>query len=137
MTTAKGILKVVSVLFIIKGSILSLISLMTIFASGLLKTMIGEVSAPVAAVAGGVLIGGGVIFLIASVIELVIGVLGLKKSDDPSQSGYFIVAGAIIAAFALISLIIAPHILCMIGFSLPILYIVGGYMLKEGQYSSA
>ncbi len=112
----RGILKVVSVLFIIFGAIATIISLIALFGSTLL---------------GGLFVFAAILALISSVLELVLGIVGLKKSEDPTQAMFFIVTGIILCVLTLISMIMSFQVVSLIGFVLPILYIVGGFMNKN------
>jgi hypothetical protein len=128
----KGILKVVSILFIIFGAIATVISLVGVLGSAALFSPYGGFIGAV----GSILIVATVLMLIVSVLELVLGIVGLKKSGDPRKAGYFITTGILLSALALISMIIGISgngftITSLIGFVLPILYIVGGAMNRK------
>jgi hypothetical protein len=74
--------------------------------------------------------------LLASVLELILGIAGLKKCNDPARAGFFITCGIILCALSLVSLIMNAvstgfSLTGLIGFALPILYIVGGIMNKK------
>ncbi len=125
-TTGKGILKVVSILFIVFGAIATIVSIVGLIGSAWLTTATAGFAG-----LGGLLIVGTVIALIGSVLELIIGILGVKKCEDPSQNNFFIVTGIVLCALNLISIIMAFSVTGLIAFVLPILYIVGGYMNKN------
>ncbi len=111
----KLFLKIVSVIFIIFGvisTVASVIALVTLKDTGT-----GWVVA-------------SVVLLISSAIELVIGFIGLKKSDDPSQANFFVVTGIVLAILMLVSMVLGFSVWSLIGFLLPVAYIVGGYMLR-------
>lgn len=128
----KGILKVVSILFIIFGAIATVISLLAVLGSAALTSMGGDVGLAL----GGILMIATIIALLSSVLDLVLGIVGLKKCGDPSKAGYFIVVGIILCILSLISLVIGItndgfSVVSLIGFVLPVLYIVGGSMNKK------
>jgi hypothetical protein len=117
----KGILKVVSILFIVFGAIALVFSIIAVAGSFLL---------------GGLFILAALFSLAVSVLELVLGIVGLKKCGDPAQGGFFVTTGIILCVISLISLIIGIvssgfNFFGLIGFVLPILYIVGGSMNKK------
>ncbi len=119
----KGILKVVSILFIIFGAIATLLSIIGLAGSAMLSSMTYGLT--------GMLTFAMVIALIASALELVMGIIGLKKCDNPSQAGFFIVTGIILCALNLISMIMYFQVTSLIGFVLPVLFIIGGIQNKN------
>lgn len=124
----KGILKVVSILFIIFGAIATVISIFGLVGSAYLSA----VSLGLA----GILVVATIIALIGSALELVLGIVGLKKCDNPSQANFFIVAGIVLCVLNLVSLIMSFNVATLIGFVLPILYIVGGVQNKNAAAPS-
>lgn len=128
-----SLLRLVSILFIIFGTITTFLSLIAIFASALLTSIIGEFSIVVAAAAGGILLTASVILLISCVLQLITGIRGVKKSGDPSQANFFIVNGFILCGLVLLSMLISFQVMALIGLILAILYIMGGYMNKNAN----
>lgn len=129
----KTLLKVVSILFIIFGAIALIVSIIALIGASVVAALV-----PLA----GILIVGTIIMIIVSVLELVLGIIGLKKCGDPSQANFFIVSGIILCVLALVSLIFSIagggfNVTSLIGFVLPILYIVGGFMNKKAATASA
>ena len=128
----KGLLKTVSILFIIFGAIAALVSLLGIVGSAALTSVGGVAGAAL----GGVLMVALVIMLIVSVLELILGIVGLRRSDDPARANFFITWGIILAVLSLIPLIISATAggfqwTSLVGFVLPVLYIIGGAMNKR------
>jgi hypothetical protein len=124
----KGMLKVVSILFIVFGAIAFIVSLLAVLGSAV-------VTAYTAGLAS-ILLIASIVMMLASVLELVIGIIGLKKCGDPAQGGFFVTTGSILCIVALISLILriaggSFGWTGFVGFVLPILYIVGGVMNKK------
>ncbi len=119
----KGLLKVVSIIFIVFGAIATLLSIIGLAGSAMLSSLTYGLT--------GVLVVGMVIALIASVLELVMGIVGVKKCADPSQANFFIVTGIILCALNLISMIMYFQVTSLINFVLPILFIVGGVQNKN------
>lgn len=127
----KGILKVVSVLFIIFGAIATVLSIIALVGSAWLSSQAGNAASALAAGFTGLLVAGSIVLLITSVLELILGIIGLKKSDEPSQANFFIISGIILSVLALVGLIIYFQLTSLISFVLPVLYIVGGAMNKK------
>lgn len=75
-----------------------------------------------------------VLLLISSVLQLITGIAGVKKSDDPLQANFFIFNGCILCGLVLVSMIISFQIIALIGFILALLYITGGYMNKNAAH---
>ena len=74
-----------------------------------------------------------IIVLLASVAEVILGYMGLKRSDDPLNSNFFVVTGFALVIVELICMIIHFTAWSLIGFLLPILYIAGGFMLRTSE----
>jgi hypothetical protein len=134
----KSLLKTVSILFIIFGAIATIASIAGVIASAALTSIAGELAGGAGAAIGGILLVATLIALLASVLDLVIGIIGVsnKKCNDPSKAGFYIVTGIILCVLSLISLIMSmtnggSWWTSGIGFVLPILYIVGGFMNKK------
>lgn len=127
----KGLLKTVSILFIIFGTIATIISLVAVLGSAALST------AGIAGAAfGGILMVASIFMLIAGVLELILGIMGLKRSGEVHRAGFFITTGIILCVITLVPFIItlstgAFDITSLIGFVLPVLYIVGGSMNRR------
>jgi len=124
----KGLLKTVSILFIVFGAIALVVSLFAVFVSAAATVYTGGFAA--------ILLIATILMLIVSVLEFVIGIMGVKKSADPTKAGFFIVTGIVLCALALVSTIMSIagesfSVTGLIGFVLPILYIVGGNMNKK------
>ncbi len=127
----KGLLKTVSILFIIFGAIAAIISLVAVLGSAALST-----AGVAGAALGGIMLVAAIIMLIASILELILGIMGLKRSADPHKAGFFITTGIILCVITLIPLIISMStgifdFTSLIGFVLPALYIVGGVMNRK------
>ncbi len=121
----KGILKVVSILFIIFGAIATIFSIIALIGSSMVSSVFGGL--------GAILVVATIIALISSLLELVLGIVGLKKCADPSQANFFIVTGIVLCVLNLVSMIMSFSVLSLIGFVLPILYIVGGVQNKNAK----
>lgn len=129
----KGILKVVSILFIIFGAIATVLSIIALIGSSWISQQAQDAASAVATGLSGILVAGSVLLLITSLLELILGIMGLKRSDEPKHANFFIVTGIILCIFALISMIMYFQLTSLIGFVLPVLYIVGGAMNKKAN----
>ena len=123
----KTLLKTVSILFIIFGAIATIVSMLAVLGTAVLSA--GTAMA-------GVLLIAAIVMLIVSALELILGIVGLGRCADPGKAGYFITVGIILCVLALFSLIISIangsfDFTRLIGFVLPVLYIVGGTMNKK------
>ena len=116
MSESKFLLKETSLLMVIYGVIASVISVVALVNADGNPTYWAT---------------GLVLLLIASLLELVFGALGFRKSDDSERSGFFVFAGIIATLVMLILLIMDFSVWSLIGIVLPILYIIGGTMLSR------
>ncbi len=114
----KMLLKIGSVVLVIFGVIATVVSIIALINS------MGY---------GAIWVVATILLLISSVAELIIGIMGLRKSDDKSEANFFIITGFVLVILMIISLIMSFSAWNLIGFLLPILYIVGGYMLKNAE----
>lgn len=77
----KGLLKVVSILFIIFGAIATIISIFALAGSAWLSNAgVDQTQSVMMAGLGGVLLFGSILLLITSVLELILGIVGFKRS---------------------------------------------------------
>lgn len=121
MPGGKMFLKIVSVIFVIFGVVAAVDAIIE-----LVKSQGAGTSRFTALIAQ----------LLSSLIELIIGFMGFKKSDDNSQGGFFIAAGYALGVLMLFSMILSFSAWNLIGFLLPVMYIVGGYMMRVARASS-
>ena len=121
----KGMLKVVSILFIVFGAIAIIFSIIAVLGASVAAAFAGSSVA--------ILMVAAILLLISSVAMLVIGIMGLKRCGDPSKAMFFIVTGIILCVLNLVSMILNFDWSSLIAFALPILYIVGGFLNKNSQ----
>lgn len=119
----KGMLKVTSILFIIFGAIATIVSILGLIGAGMISAVTMGATA--------ILTVAMVLLLLVSVAELVIGIIGIKKSGDPTKAMFFVVTGIILCVLTLVSMIMSFQVTSLIGFVLPVLYIIGGFMNKN------
>lgn len=139
----KGMLKVTSILLIIFGAIAVFFNLFTAACSAALTSAGDQLAAELGSAASDALADAGKYALVFSIValvlglaELIFGILGVKRAADPAQGGFFVTAGIILCAFFLVDIVVATilvsfPILNVVGFVLPILFIVGGNMNKK------
>lgn len=122
---AKGkvMLKVASILYIVCGGLWVLGALIALVASSLLANMTYGIWAWF----GSYIV---IAFLIAAAVNLVIGIIGVKQSADPSKAMFFIVTGIVLGVLAFIS-IFSSFLTGLVGLVLPVLFIVGGFQNKN------
>lgn len=120
--TAPGqkMLKVVSILFII-GAALTFIFIILSFVGMASLLRFG----------GGFAAGLMALSLVGCIALLVAGIIGLKKCGNPQAAMFFIVSGFILCGYNLINTIISFQVVGLVGLTLPILFIVGGFMNKK------
>jgi hypothetical protein len=130
----KGILKVVSILYIIFGGIFALLGVLSLFLATTISAWMGGI---MGGMMGGLgVMAGGLLFvvlLIPAAVDLVIGIVGVRNADEPSRSTFFIVTGFILGGLSLIGLILAFSIWGLIMLVMPVLFIVGGYMNRNAK----
>lgn len=129
----KNLLRVTSILLIIFGAIDAFISIIGLACTSFLSNAAtGITGSAVAGTAlGGMLAVAAFLLLASGVLDLILGILGLKKCGDPAQANYFIVCGIVLCIVPFISMVMSFQITSLIGFVLPALYIVGGYMNRK------
>ncbi len=123
-----GLLKVISILYIIFGAIFAVFMLLSLALGSVIADLAEGFIGGLGAIVGGVLF---LVFLIPAAADLVIGIIGVKKADDQSAATFFIVVGIVLTALTLIGLILSFSALSLLGLVMPVLFIVGGYMNKN------
>ena len=140
------ILKVVGILMIIFGALSLIIGLaagaLTGAVNSLADSIASELDASEAAEvtkAAGTLTGYTTVLIIASIIEIVAGIVGCALNNKPAKATICLVFGVLTLIVALVSFIMgiaggasATGIITgLVGFVLPILYIVGALKNKK------
>jgi hypothetical protein len=134
---AKGLLKTVSILFIIGGGIMIIVSLALALSTVALSALAG----PAGAALSGLFLILVLIALLDGALMLVLGIIGVgKKSGNPGKAGYYIITGIILCVISLLVLIIGIaggsfQWIGLVGIILPLLYIIGGAMNKKAVAS--
>jgi hypothetical protein len=131
----KGLLKVVSILLIIAGAFAVITSIIGAAGSALLTYL--EIQS------GNTLTAAMIISAIIGILEIIFGILGIKRCAIPAQGQFFLVSGIILCATQLSNMIVHaissgfPQVAGLLGFVLPVLYVVGGLMNKRSVVSNA
>jgi hypothetical protein len=131
-TPGKGLLKTVSILFIVFGAIATVVSLAGVVGSAALTALGGAVGTAL----GGILLVALFIMLAVSILELIVGIIGVNRAGNPAKANFFITTGIILGVLSIVPLIIGASTgsfpwMSLISFILPILYIMGGFMNKS------
>jgi hypothetical protein len=124
----KGILKVTSILYIIFGSLLALVALLSLVLGPVVASVFGGFFGAIGGMVGIVLF---IVFLILAAIDLVAGIIGIKQCGDPSKALFFIIFGFIVGGLTFISLITDFSVGNIVGLVMPVLFIVGGFLNKK------
>jgi hypothetical protein len=141
----QGMLKVSSILLIIFGAIgvffMAITLSCALAAASLVSGMVAEISTELATAAAASItataVVGLILGIIGSVAELVSGIMGMKRYADPAQGNFFIVAGIVMCAIQFVSMILSFNVVSLIGFVLPILFIIGGVQNKNAAAAPA
>lgn len=132
---AKGqkLLKVCGVLFIIQG-------IVGVLSYGLLTLMLGAETVIEKATEGVPVVGIAVFYLIAAIVALIAGVMGVKKCTDKSAAGACLGWGILNLVLTFIAGVwsymgegctVAHFIYTAIALVLPSLYVAGAYINKD------
>ena len=111
----KLMLKIVSIIFMVFGVVAIVLTILELIKSGF---------------SGSALVSS-LLSLISGAGMLLVGWFGFKKSDKAGQAKFFIITGAILLVLSLVSTILTFTPVGIIGVILPILFIVGGFMVKK------
>ncbi len=123
-----GLLKVISILYIVFGAIFAVFMLLSLALGPVISDLTEGLLGGFGAILGGILF---VVFLIPAAVDLVIGIIGVKKAGEPAAALFFIVVGIVLAALTLVGLIMSFSIWSLLGLVMPALFIVGGFMNKN------
>lgn len=126
-----GFLKVCGILMIIGGAvgiILGIVALVGVIAlSALAETSMGG------------LIFSAVLALVAGILQLIAGIIGVKNCKNPAKATTCIVWGAIVAILSIVSQILTvsgggkfDFVSCLTGLVVPVLFIIGAVLNKKG-----
>jgi len=126
----KGMLKAASILFIVFGGIAGLFALLTLIGSATISSIFFGYGARIAS---GILVILSALLIVICAVEVIVGILGLKKCGDPLQYNYFIIAGIIFCVFAGLNLLSGVRLGSLVGLVAPVLYVVGGNQNKNAR----
>ena len=125
----KSLLKTVSILYIIIGAFFAVLMLLSLAIGPTLMGLgLGSLLGIFGGIVGGVLF---IVFLIPAAVNLIIGIMGVRRSGNPNNANFFIGVGSILGALTLFSLFGAVTLWNLLGLVMPVLFIVGGSMNKK------
>ena len=133
----KVLLKIVSILLIIFGVAAAVFAVLGLIVYAAMADSLGKLA--------GIIIVTIVLILVVGMLDLVLGIVGLKKCGIPAQSSYFVTSGIVLCALSLVSLIhclagngfdvtimgLPLGALAVTGTVLPVFYIIGGSKNKN------
>ena len=128
----KGLLKVISVLYIVFGAIFAVLMLLSLFLSAMLVPLVADYLAGYGAI--GALVGGilFVVFLVPAAVNLIFGIIGVKSAGNPSKATFFIVTGIILTVLSLSGVVFSEFsVWNLVPLVMPVLFIVGGALNKK------
>lgn len=102
-TTSQKALKVISIIMIVLAGITLLLGVGGLATGGFLGMAGLGASSGSAAMLGGVAIVASLVIVVSGVIDLLIGIFGLRGANDPRKIGTFYVLAIIGLAFAVLS----------------------------------
>ncbi len=132
--SGKPLLLTASIIYIIIGALLIIFGILALILAQTVMDLIADAGfAEAIAIMPSGLIGGALFlaFLVPGIVDLIIGIIGTKKSAIASSATFFIVVGIILAAITLIFSITALGIGTIVSLVLPALFIIGGFMNKK------
>lgn len=140
MEKSSKLLKVVSILMIIFGSIALLLGIFALIgAMALMGGALGLGTEFAEAVAELILVAA-VLTLVGAVIQFVAGIVGVKNHNKPDKAKVCIIFGILVALVQLISIVLdvagggftaTTGISIVIGLVIPVLYLLGAFQLKK------
>jgi len=143
----KGLLKVVGILFIIRGVILLIIALLAMLGAAMMQNpetlQALEQQGVAVDVSGGAAWLAAIVALVAAALDLVTGILGVKNSKKPEKAQTCFIMGIIIIAFLIVNAAISAVdgslniIWTAISLVLPVLYLWGALKNKEALSGSS
>ena len=132
----KTMLKVVGILYIVFAAISIIGGLLLMLGGGIFAA--GGVAAGemLGAGMGGIVLIGGIILILSSILGLVTGILGVKYCARPEKAQTCFVLGIILIVFAAFNLLSAISgdssvFSALVGLVLPVLYTLGAYWNKQ------
>ncbi len=105
-TTSQKALKVISIIMIVFAALTLLVGITGIVAGGALGAVAAGSGGADAALLGGLAVVAGLFVIASGVIDLLIGIFGLRGANDPSKIGVFYVLaiiGLVLAALSALS----------------------------------
>jgi|LSQX01.3.fsa_nt_gb hypothetical protein len=129
---SNGLLKVVGILMIIGGSVLTIIGIIAAAGVGLVAAALGSEANMT------LLLVSAILLLLNGIVTLVAGILGVANAAKPAKAGSCIVFGVLAVILAVLSSILNvaggntfSPVNLLIGLVLPVLYLIGAFQNKK------
>ncbi len=129
---SNALLKVVGILMIIGGAILTIIGIIAAAGVGLVAAALGSEANMT------LLLVSAILLLLNGIVTLVAGILGVANAAKPAKAGSCIVFGVLAVILAVVSSILNVAggnpfnaVNLIIGLVLPVLYLIGAFQNKK------
>ena len=130
----QGFLKVTSILMIVGGALGAILGLIAIALAAVYAALAFEIDPGTA----GLLFGGGILIIVAAVVEIIAGIMGLKACKAGKGAGKCVIWGIIVAVLTIISIILSVAggsevniVNIVLNLVVPALYIFGAVQMKN------
>lgn len=139
--SASKMLQVTGILMIIGGAFSVIASIILLFGSVLLSSAAAAVAGSAGAAVGGILIVAVIVALVASVAELVAGILGAANYNKPEKANSCFIFGIVNIAIGVLSIILGitsdsfNFMNVISSLALPVLYTIAAFFCKKNAES--
>lgn len=139
MAPGKTLIKVAGIVLVIFGILGFITGLVTIGGGAYIVNAIGIAGI---GLMGGIAILLGIFVVIASILNIIFGILGIRNCDKPKKAGMIFVLGVVMVILTTIQFVLGivvsgfeytSIISLAIGLVLPVLYIVGANQNKQAR----
>lgn len=136
----KGLLKVVSILFIIFGALFIIVAALSIIGTQMMNSPQFAAALPAGTdpsqFNNKALLATSIILLAGSILDVIFGIVGIKKCKDPAKADFFFYAGIVLCGLTVISLYLGIittgfSFTSLVGFILPALFIIGSLRYRK------
>jgi hypothetical protein len=136
----KGLLKTVSILFIVFGVIFTLSAIISLFSISKMNSPDFASSLPAGVNPGmfdtKTMLVSALLLLAGSVLDIVFGIFGVIRCGNPDKAHFFFTTGVILCGLSVVSLYIGVittgfNPTSLVAFVLPALYIIGSFRLGK------
>jgi len=141
MENSSKLLKVTGILMIIFGSFAIIFGIIGVFSMAVIEEGAVLLGIDPATLNTGVLMFSSILAVVAAVVQLIAGIIGVKSFDKPEKATVCIVFGVLIALLVVLAFILemlgglnfgAMNVVSLfIGLVIPVLYLLGAFKLKK------